>query len=617
MEAQPTATGFTGLESRYLTQVLKYLGPQDVVQLAATCKEVRAKIRRIMYKETGLNYSETRSQIGKNFFQIMKHNYNKKILRMSVDEFGLLLNDSKSKALTVQSSFMPFFPGKRIVKSSVGPKVAGFLTETGALTVVTVDSLEKLTFKPTLTVSEVHRFEVFGWIVLQKKDKSLWTVSSVKTGSQKEETWGPMEPVPLLIDDKYSELVEWTSNFDHLAVAYKNSGIATDKRHTIFISPAGFLDPIKVEHEGDIVSLSLGKHKLFLVDQVGFLHVWDIKNISDYSVQKDIRVKKIFTNGLLSFLMQGTNQVKKLHDFTAQEVIEWFEYLKLEKFEDVVRYSKLDGAKLGKFTPKDYEKLLGVPHDAPEINQLVMHNRLLLGEYFKNPNIYATGYNGNNELGVNTGNNMIQDFQEFSLAIDDYSDDVKEIVFGGCATFMKTRKGRKFTCFGYEDAARKVSADTLVSAPTKEGKNRSRKGSHREEPAGNVRPISVHDSDSDGSDEEENTGGKGGKPKRKGGKKKEKLIIAKPDHRVAKKFEKVKWREITETLEKSDILKHQIVDQIFSSKNFVYLICHDKLKSFQDEVAKDRLITTGDAVSKILKDAKLKTHSFTVGVRNK
>lgn len=618
MEAAVPNSSFATLESRYISQILKYLGPNETVLLAATCKDLRQKIRKIMYRESGLNYSETRSQIGKNFFQIMRHNYNKRVLRLSVDEFGLLLADPKSKSLKFQAGFVPFFPGKRVIRTSVGPKAAGFLTDTKSLHLMAVDQLEKLTFKSALVFENVVRFEIYGWVVLEKTDKTLWTTSLQKIGTQKEETWTPLEPVPVLFEDKYAEMVRWTSNFDHIAVVYKNSGITTDKRHTIFVSTAGFLEPISIPYEGEIKALSLGKHKLYLVDKDGHLHNWDFKGNPEHVVQKEIQVKNIFTNGLLSFLMPSINEVKKLEQFTPQEVLEWFQYLRLEKFEDLIGYSKLDGEKISKFTPQDYEKLLGMPYDSPEINQLVMHNRLLRDEYFKNPVIYATGYNGNNELGVNTGNNMITDFQDFTLSLDDYSDDVKEITFGGCATFLKTRKGRKFTCFGYEDAVRKVSADTLGSAAPKEGKNRSRKGSHREEPSSNVRPISVHDSDSDGSEEDNTTAGsKGGKPKRKGGKKKEKLVIAKPDHRVAKKFEKVKWREITEALDSAEALKHQIVDEVISSKNFVYLICHDKIKASHDEVAKDRQIPTGEAVSKILKDPKLKTYTFTVGVRNK
>ena len=289
-----------------------------------------------------------------------------------------------------------------------------------------------------------------------------------------------------------------------------------------------------------------------------------------------------------------------MEKMTVEEVINWICFLGLSKFEDTVKYAKLDGKMMSNYTRKDWEILLGFPYDSPEVNHIFLNNKLMRGKYFKNPMLAATGYNGNNELGLTTGNNMITDYQDFEVKIEDCSDDVNEVKLNSLCSIITTLKNRRFFCIDLEE---KPTATTKNQANKKE----------------------VEEESEEFSEEEEITGGKKGRKKSTQGTNKRKgsknAIVKKLERGeiktyISKKFEKIKWKEVTEIFEKSAMFRDYVVDTIDCSRNNMFIVCHEKPKLATDEVAKDRLITVGQAVTRIVKDPKLNCHTFDVGIRH-
>jgi hypothetical protein len=606
------ARSIVTLENYFLKQIIQFLCPQDIVKLSLISKEMRNRLRTVMLREMKLDYSDSKWRINKNFFNVLKNNYSKKIIKLSQEDFASFIREPNTKA--IKPIVKSFFPGSRIVKTKVGPKAVGILTDTGKLTLMLVEDFDKLHFEGARAHLDVANFEVNGWCVIENSHKSLFY-----TQITKEHHFSPLAEIAAPQGFKPSNLVTWSSSFDKIAAVYRQSALVDENIIAVF-SQSAISEPTIIKYKGDIKQICLAKFKMYLIDVNGDLHIWDIADQFSHSAVKGERFSKVFSNSLLSFLFCRDNRAQKLETMTADQVGEWLSYLGLDKFNEVAKYSKIDGKRFSTFTPENFEQLFGLPYDCPEVNHLVLHNKLLQGDYYKNPELTATGYNGNNELGLNTGNNIIQDFQDFTLKLHDNADDVKEIKIGGTTTFLSTLKNRLFTCY-----------DPPEEQKDNEG---GRKGSEAKH----------HSSGSDEDDEEEeNDGnkGKGGKKNKKAGdgpnrknskahgdKGKEKGSKVKKDKaeaenlkaaagpRYAKKFEKNKWKEISELFKKNPKLRDYHVDWLESTKAGVFLICHEKHKMDNEEVAKDRLVATGIAVQRLLKDPKLNTAKYMAGIKN-
>lgn len=593
---QPQDSLISSLDSKYLKQVLSFLQPAEVVKLASTTKQLRNSIRHVVLRDMKLEYSESRRRICKNFFQIIKNSYCKKIIKFSKEEFIRLFREPKAK--DIKYEVKPFFVGERITVSKVGPKFAGYLTDRSDLLLISIKDLEKLVFSNIVRIKDVRRFEVSGWCVVEKHCGGLFGIGFADNTADIQE-----KRLPNFFDEKFSQLVAWTSGFDKIAVAYRHN--TTSDEHSIYVAGISEEDePAKIDFKGEIGSMSIGKFKLLVSEKSGVLHSWDIEDKLSHETHPAANVKQIFSNAILSFLCTRNNKMKRLEDFNNEELVKWFQYLRLSRFEDIIKYSKITGEVMSKFGRAEYEKLLGFPPDSPEVNHLYLHNRLLSKDYFKTPELLAHGYNGNNELGISTGNQMIADFQEFSIPLNDYADDIVDVKIGGLTSFMTTFKGRRYCCL---EAEEKQSNSNKQDKEEKNAKNQ--KGQPEAE------QISEEDS------EEEGQRGKKKKASRKGSKtikqKEEKKSEKAPEKKTnQKKFEKMRWREITELFAETPVLRNFQIDQLDSSKNHVFVICHDKFLAPGDENSKNQLLSIGNAVTKVLHDPKLKTHTFDVGMRN-
>lgn len=572
------------LSGTYFLRLFTFLGPCEIVRLAMTSKEMRNKIRSIILKDLSLDYADSKFRITKNFYQILKNNYNKKIVRLTLDNFKLLLRTPADKSLAFDMK--SFFFGHRIVDLKIGPKIVGSRSENNQLFLVSTDNFDKLNIDSPKVFFSVIRFEVNGWCVYQLEDKSVHAISLTK-----ENKWTEAEAVPNFADSLSAKVDFWASCFDRLVVAYKTS--ALDANYALYVATVGKLDeePVKLTlTNAEIVQLAFIKNKVMALDKAGDLHSWDLaEKKPEYVRWEGASVKKIFTNSVMSVIYSRQNQIPNLPNMSGKELQDWISYIQLGQFRDIITYSKIDGKMMSEFGRQELEDILGFPGDSPEINHLFLQNKLLSQPYFKNPVMTATGYNANNELGINTGNNMIPDNQDFAICLDDFTDDISEVRINSLASFMRTRKDRRFTCVDIEDKSTgKNTKDT-------EGDD--------------------HDEDAqDSEDDEDKSSKKKGKDKKRKGSKTIKNKGGQkpqPDKR-SKKFEKVKWREITECLQKCSQLQNYVIDFMDCTKTGVFIICHEKPL----EAERNHLMLTGDAVLKVLKDPKLSSYTFDVGVKH-
>lgn len=596
MQAQ--ASLLASLDGKYLRQLLAFLQPADLVRLASASKQLRNNIRLVALRDMKLEYAESRRRLNKSFFQIIKNCYCKKVVKFSKEEFVRLLAEPKSKDL--KFDVKPFFVGERILVSRVGPKFAGYLTDRHDLLLVTIKDLEKLSFAGATRIHGIRRFEVSGWCVAERIAGGLVSLGFNELADNPQE-----KQVPNYFDEQFAQLVAWSSSFDRLAVAYRHT--STSDEHTIFVAgSAEEEEPAKLLFKGEIGSMSLGKCKLLLADKSGALHTWDLEDGFAHAVNSAANVKQVFSNALLSFLCTKNNKMKRLEQLSNEELVRWFQFLRLSKFEDTVKYSKITGAVMSKFGRAEYEKFLGFPPDSPEVNHLYLHNRLLSTDYFKTPELLAHGYNGNNELGLSTGNQMITDFQDFSVPLNDYADDIVDVKIGGLTSFMTSLKGRRFCCLEVEER--------LTNSHKQDKEEKSAK-----HPKG--QPVPQDQLSSDEESDEDEQRGKKKKASRKGSKTlkpKDEKKSEKPAEKktTPKKFEKLKWREVTELFAESPALRNLTVDQLDCSKSHVFAVCHEKFLAPGEESAKNQLLAIGAAVTKVLHDPRLKQHTFDVGLRN-
>jgi hypothetical protein len=595
MDATPSL--LSQLEPKFLRLLLPFLQPADVARLAAASRPLRASVRALVLRGLQLEFAEARRRLSKDFFRILRGCYCKKLVRFSKEEFARLLAEPRAKEL--QPVVRPFFVGERVVASRVGPKLAGFLTDRGDLLLLAVKDLERLALAQAARVRGVRRFEVAGCCVVEKLAGGLACVALGEQPQQAQE-----RPLPAFLDDAAAQLVAWSSSFDRLAAVYRHG--ATGDEHSIFLAGLGSLaqdePPTKLAFRGEVGSLGLGKCKLLLAEKAGALHAWDLEAGLAHEAWPAANVKRVYSNALLSFLCTRHNRMKRLEDLSNEELVRWFQFLGLGRFEDTVRYSKLTGKAMGAFGRAEYEKLLGFPQDSPEVNHLYLHNRLLSTDYFKSPELLAHGYNGNNELGLSTGNQMIADFQDFALPLADHADDIVDVKVGGLTSFMTSRKGRRFCCLEPED--RQPHSHKL----DKDKEERAARGAKPQ-------PADSESSEDSGAEEPR---GKKKKAGRKGSKTlKPKEEKRQPEKRAGpKKFEKLKWREISDLFAESPALRHLQVEQLDCSKTHVFAVCHEKPLAPGEENPKNQLLAIGAAVTKVLHDPKLKQHRFDVGLRH-
>ena len=586
---------FSSMDARYFKQILSLLTIPEIALLASTSKEVRNRVRQIMLTEMNLSYSDSKWRISKNFFQILKNNYYKKVIKISKSDFVQLLKEPTSKE--VKYEIKDFFPGQRILQCKAGPKLVGYLTDRHELFLLPLSQLDGLAFEKKKIIKDVIRFEVGGWCIVEKKDHQLFSIThspDMADGFIYSET-----QLPNYHDEQFSCLSTWSSNFDHVAVVYRASSLTNE--HFIYISSASSeVDPMKIGYNGTVHNVSLTKKVLYISDGQGALHVWNFEKKLEYSKIDHLNVKDLYSNSILSVLITKNNKVKKLEDFTNEDLVEWFRYLKLSKFEDTIKYSKLTGKQIEKFDRQEFEKLLGFPYDSPEINHLYLHNRLISKGFYKTPEVIGHGYNGNNELGINTGNNVVQDYQDFKIELNDFTDNIADIKICGVTSFLTTLKGRLFSCIEAED--KQTDSYKLEKA---DKNNNSRKNSKAKD----------MDEDSD-SEEEPGNKSKGKKKTNKKSQSHKPEGISGEKKQSTKKFEKVRWREITDVLGGHFQLKKYHIDMVDTSRLNIFLVCHEKHKLVNEEFAKNHLLAIGTAVNRVLNDPKLNMHIFDVGMRH-
>ena len=517
------------------------MGPCEIVKLAMTCKFMRNKIRTMILKEVSLDYADSKFRITKNFFQILKNNYNKKIVKLSLDNFKLLLRSPADKSLNFDLKSFHF--GKRVLELKIGPKMVGSRTENNQLLLTSLENFDKLNIESPKIIFSVVSFEVNGWCVYQTEDGSLFSISYTK-----ENKFATPERIPHFADDVSSKVAHWASCFDRVVVGYKVS--VMENNFDFFVASVTKMDePIKLSLKNvEVLQLSIIKNKVMVISKDGDLHSWELtEKEPEYTRLEGANMKKIFTNSVLSVMYARQNRLPNLSEMSQKELQDWISYIQLGQFRDIITYSKIDGKTLANFSRKDLEDLLGFPGDSPEINHLFLQNKLLAQPYYKNPVLTATGYNANNELGLNTGNNVIPDLQDFSLRLDDFTDDVREVRINTLASFIKTNKDRHFTCVEIED---------------KGAKEKYQDGDEDED---------IHiDSD----EEDDNPKKKNKDKKRKGSKTVKNKGGQKPQvDKKQKKFEKVKWKEITYCFQKCPKLENYVIDFMDCTKNNVFIIC--------------------------------------------
>ena len=133
---------FSSMDARYFKQILSLLTIPEIALLASTSKEVRNRVRQIMLTEMNLSYSDSKWRISKNFFQILKNNYYKKVIKISKSDFVQLLKEPTSKE--VKYEIKDFFPGQRILQCKAGPKLVGYLTDRHELFLLPLSQLDGL-----------------------------------------------------------------------------------------------------------------------------------------------------------------------------------------------------------------------------------------------------------------------------------------------------------------------------------------------------------------------------------------------------------------------------------------------------------------------------------------
>lgn len=568
------------LNSSYFKRLFPFMGPCEIVKLAMTNKSMRNKIRSMILKEVSLDYADSKFRITKNFFQILKNNYNKKIVKLSLDNFKLLLRSPADKSLNFDLKNFHF--GTRVLELKIGPKMVGSRTENNQLLLSSLENFDKLNIESPKVIFSVVQFEVNGWCVYQTEDGSLFSISFTK-----ENKFTETERIPHYPDDVSLKVAHWSSCFDRVVIAYKVS--VMENNFDFYVVSAGKLDePIKLSLKNvEILQLSIIKNKVMVISKEGDLHTWELTDKEpEYTKLEGANMKKIFTNSVLSVMFARQNRVPNLSEMSQKEVQDWISYIQLGQFRDIITYSKIDGKTLAQLSRKNLEELLGFPEDSPEINHLFLQNKLLAQPYYKNPVLTATGYNANNELGLNTGNNVITDLQDFNIRLDDFTDDVKEVRINSLASFIKTNKDRHFTCVDIEEKAGKeknqddeeedniqIDSDEDDDLPKKKNKEKKRKGSKT--------------------------------VKNKGGQKPQ-------VDKKQKKFEKIKWKEITDCFQKCPKLENYVIDFMDCTKNNVYIVCHEK----PTEAERNHLMLTGDAVLKVLNDPKLNHYTFDIGLKN-
>lgn len=576
--------GILAMDGCYLKQVMSYLGSMEIVRLAMASKAVRNKIRAVILKDVDLEYSDAKYRISKNFFQILRNMYNKKIIKLTPDNFKLLLREPKSKE--IQFDMKSFYSGKRIVDLKFGPKLVGTRTDNGQVFLLPVASYDELNIESPKIIYSIVRFEVCGWCVLERESGILAFLTYTK-----ETKYSEIQDFPVL--ESKGKLAAWSSCFDRVVIAYKMN--ALNEEYWLHALTLGKFDaePLKMHYTGPLAQLSMIKNKVQILDKAGDLHIWDIStDAPEFTRLANTRIKKIYTNSVLSLLYARNNNMPKLEEMDNAQLLDWMDYINLSYFHDVIKYSKTDGKAMAGFTRDDYQNLMGFPTDSPEVNHFVLHNRLLSLPYYKNPILAANGYNGNNELGINTGNNMVVDLQDFTIPLDDFEDDIAEVRINGTCSFIKTAKDRKFACIEFEE------------------KNAKNQGGNQEELSDEL------EIDSDDLGETKEKAKKKLQPKRKGSKTTTKNKGQKFQDRKHKKFEKLKWKEITDCLEKCPKLSRYIIDTVECTKSNVFIICHEKPVSFQMPGEREHLLLTGDAVLRVLNDPKLSKYEFDVGLKH-
>lgn len=578
---------FNDLEIYFFKDIMEYLEIRDVVKLSSVSKPVRNKIKTLMIKDFKLNFIDSKNNITKNFFKIIRNNFDRRIIKVNKSDLGLFLTNPR--ALKVLPEVKPLLSGQRILDIKVGPKLCGLLTDKGCAYVYTVEEIEKLNLEPGMTIKEVKSFEVAGPLIFEEGTKLKMLNFPSKEGK-----WGTVVEFPNYLDDKHQHHYLWSSCYEFIAICYQTE----EKGSHIFIVNFNKLDePVhELQCKETLSQITMSKGRLVTIDALGSMTHWNLDSIAKPEKYGDVKFKETFTNNVFSFLFAKNNQMKKLKDLSTEELYAWFTMLKLEKFEDIIKFNKVTGLMLSKMTHDDLEGLFGYPSNSPEMSQLIVNNRLLDFDYFLNPGLYANGYNGNNELGINTGNNVMKEVSEFELKLDDKDDDIESIKMNGFTSILRTKKQRTYITFDYEeqlDTLKKEAAEKLLE-------------------------------DAEESDSSDEGKGKGKGKKSKASKRKNsesgkgKIRNEKPvQTKSAKKFDKVRWKEVTKLLEDNKFLKPYHIDYIEASKNSLLLICHEKVLAVDSEGRRERFLSIKEAVNKVMCDKKLSKHEFRIGIRHK
>lgn len=567
-------------EDGVMRRLVKFLRIDEIVKLASVSKMTRNRMRKYLLQQMKIGYEDSKKNINKNFFNIMRHNFNKKLVKISAEDFNTLLQDQKHK---FKPTIVPFFQGMQISDFKVGPKVTAVQFESGLLKVYSTEEFEKLNFAAAaFELKDVTRFETHGWCVMETRSKMLWFTSSGKDSKL-------TKPAPLssFSSCMIESVDQWSSNYDTVTSVTKSK---KGKGVLIRVVQNGVEEAKKeIEFEDEVIDLNLGKAKLYVVDKKERVHEYDLTNKFAHTLIQAPPVSRIFSNGLLSFAFKSNNKFKQIEEMTTADLGSWLEHINLRKFKDLITNNKITGKQIANYTRNNFEDLLGFPYDSPEVNHIFVSRNLLRCGYYDNPELLVLGYNGHGELGIVTGNNMITEPQQVPFALEDFTDDIAQLTISPANSFITTLKSRRFACL---------------------------------HSAGNVPEDPKEKAHAAGRSSDEETEGKPGK-KAKGSKKagkqaSEKNTPAQHSGKAPKKFEKNRWVEITQTLSK--LFPDLTVDQIDSTKSSVYLLVHDRIlkdsDSGPDSHEKKELISTGDAIKKLQKDPKLKDLNFTVGIKH-